>query len=78
MMEDLGFYDRNPAITILPGIGAKGYERFKEKGITNMSDLTGEWWNTTYTDDNGNDKFILNAADRIKARDAAEAYKKEK
>lgn len=78
MMEDLGFYDRNPTITILPGIGAKGYELFKEKGITNMNDLKGEWWNTTHTTDAGNEVYILNATDRIKAKEAAEKYKEEK
>jgi hypothetical protein len=78
MLEDLGLYDRNPAITILPGIGGKGYEKFKEKGITNMNDLKGEWWNTTFTDENGTEKYILNANDRIKAKDAAEKYKEEK
>lgn len=78
MLEDLGLYDRNPAITILPGIGAKGYELFKEKGITNMNDLKGEWWNTTHTTEAGNEVFILNASDRIKAREAAEKYKQEK
>jgi len=78
MLEDLGFYDKNPAITILPGIGSKGYEKFKAKGITNMSDLKGNWWETTFTDESGNDKYILNAADRIKAREAADKYKKEK
>lgn len=78
MLEDLGFYDKNPAITILPGIGEKGYEKFKSKGITNMSDLKGNWWETTFTDENGNDKYILNATDRIKAKEAAEKYKAEK
>jgi SOS response regulatory protein OraA/RecX len=78
MLEDLGLYDRNPAITILPGIGAKGYELFKEKGITNMNDLKGEWWNTTHTTEAGNEVFILNATDRIKAKEAAEKYKDEK
>jgi len=78
MLEDLGFYDKNPAITILPGIGEKGYEKFKAKGITNMSDLKGNWWETTFTDENGNDKYILNATDRIKAKEAAEKYKNEK
>lgn len=78
MMEDLGFYDRNPAITILPGIGGKSYEKFKSKGITNMNDLKGNWWETTITDENGNEKYILNATDRIKAKEAAEKYKSEK
>jgi hypothetical protein len=78
MLEDLGFYDKNPAITILPGIGEKGYEKFKSKGITNMSDLKGNWWETTFTDESGNDKYILNATDRIKAKEAAEKYKAEK
>jgi hypothetical protein len=78
MLEDLGLYDKNPAITILPGIGGKGYEKFKAKGITNMSDLKGNWWETTFTDENGNDKYILNATDRIKAKEAAEKYKLEK
>lgn len=78
MLEDLGFYDKNPAITILPGIGGKSYEKFKTKGITNMSDLKGNWWETTFTDENGNDKYILNATDRIKAKEAAEKYKQEK
>lgn len=78
MLEDLGLYDKNPAITILPGIGGKGYEKFKAKGITNMNDLKGNWWETTYTDESGNDKYILNATDRIKAKEAAEKYKQEK
>jgi hypothetical protein len=80
MLEDLGFYDRNPSITTLPGVGAKGYERFKEHGITNMNDLkkNKEWWSLTYTDENGNEKYILNATDRLKARTAAENYEKEK
>lgn len=78
MLEDLGFYDKNPAITILPGIGAKTYEKFKEKGIKNMSDLKGNWWETMYQDENGNDKYILNAGDRIKAKEAADKYKEEK
>jgi hypothetical protein len=78
MLEDLGLYDKDPAITILPGIGGKGYEKFKTKGITNMSDLKGNWWETTFTDENGNDKYILNATDRIKAKEAAEKYKQEK
>lgn len=78
MLEDLGLYDKDPAITILPGIGGKGYEKFKAKGITNMSDLKGNWWETTFTDENGNDKYIMNATDRIKAKEAAEKYKEEK
>lgn len=78
MLEDLGLYDKNPAITILPGIGGKSYEKFKSKGITNMSDLKGNWWETTFTDESGNDKYILNATDRIKAKEAAEKYKQEK
>lgn len=78
MVEDIGLWDRNPSITILPGIGAKGYELFKEKGITNMNDLKGEWWNTTHTTEAGNEVFILNATDRIKAREAAEKYQQEK
>jgi hypothetical protein len=78
MLEDLGLYDKNPAITILPGIGGKSYEKFKAKGITNMSDLKGDWWETTFTDESGNDKYILNATDRIKAKEAAEKYKLEK
>ena len=78
MLEDLGLYDKDPAITILPGIGGKGYEKFKAKGITNMSDLKGNWWETTFTDESGNDKYILNATDRVKAKEAAEKYKQEK
>jgi hypothetical protein len=78
MLEDMGLYDKDPAITILPGIGGKGYEKFKAKGITNMSDLKGNWWESTFTDENGNDKYILNATDRIKAKEAAEKYKAEK
>lgn len=80
MLEDLGFYSRNPPITALPGIGAKAYERFQEKGITNMSDLnkTPEWWNMTYENENGKQVYILNATDRVKAREAAKKYDKEK
>jgi hypothetical protein len=78
MLEDLGFYDKNPAITVLPGIGAKKYEQFKAKGVANMNDLKGNWWESTYTDENGNEKYILNAADRLKVKEAAENYKKEK
>lgn len=76
MLEDLGVYKRNPAITILPGIGAKGYELFKAKGITNMTDLkkTPDWWNATYTNDAGNEVYILNATDRIKAKEAAKEW----
>jgi hypothetical protein len=80
MLEDLGFYDKNPSVTILPGIGKTNYERFKEKGITNMDDIkkNKDWYKETYIDNNGNEKFILNASDRLKAKEAAEKYQKEK
>lgn len=80
MLEDLGFYERNPPITILPGVGEKAYERFEEKGIKSINDLNKnpEWWNMTYENENGKQVFILNATDRVKAREAAKKYEKEK
>lgn len=78
MMEDLGFYDKNPSITILPGIGEKKYELFKQKGMSNMSDLKGNWWEETYTDANGEEKYILNATQKIKAKESYEKYKEQK
>jgi hypothetical protein len=80
MLEDLGLYDRNPSITILPGVGSKAYELFQQKGIKDMNDLKKipEWWNMTYENDNGNEVPILNATNRIKAREAAQEWEKQK
>ncbi len=79
MLEDLGAYKRDSKITMLPGIGNVGYEKFKEKGITTMSDLkkTKEWWNTTYKSDAGNELYILGTRERRKAKEAAEKYQKQ-
>jgi len=72
MFEDLGLYNRNPNITTLPGIGGRAYEKFKENGIENMEDLKkhDNWWKMK--DKNGD--YILDATDRIKAKDAADRY----
>ena len=47
-------------------------------GTITPYNLKDNWWETTFTDENGNDKYILNATDRIKAKEAAEKYKAEK
>lgn len=81
MLEDLGFYNRNPSITNLPGIGGATYEKYKEHGITNMNDLkkTDKWWDMKYKvkDEYGNDKeyyIIRGADDRLKAQEAFKKY----
>ncbi|MBP7307363.1 MAG: hypothetical protein KA987_14690, partial [Saprospiraceae bacterium] len=54
LLSDLGFFD-NPSITAIPGIGPKGYERFKKKGIKNIDDLSNRNW-LELKDENG---FII-------------------
>lgn len=74
-----GVYNRNSSITILPGIGAKGIERFKAAGIERMNDLEKHpgWENTMYINEKGNPEFILDAGDRKAAKVAAEKWLKE-
>lgn len=78
-LEDWGVYHRNSSITILPGIGAKGIERFKAVGIKNMGDLEKHpgWENTMYINEKGKPEFILDAGDRKNAKAAAEKWIKE-
>lgn len=71
-LEDLGFFNRNPTITNLPGIGGKGYEKFKAKGIERMDDLkkNPDWFNMKGKDG----KYILDKDDREKAKKGFEKY----
>lgn len=80
MLEDIGVFSRDSKITILPGIGASTYDKFKTHGVERMSDLkkTPNWWEMTYTNEAGNDVYILNATVRAKAKEAQEKYEKEK
>lgn len=73
LLSDLGFFD-NPSITAIPGIGPKGYERFKKKGIKDLSDLENRtWWETK--DEDG---FIIPVSQRAKAKKWYDNYKKSK
>ncbi len=78
-LQDLGIYTPETRITILSGIGFVTYNRFKEKGIESMEDLKANptWYDLKYTDEDGKEKFILGPADRVKAKQEAEAYFKE-
>jgi predicted RNase H-like HicB family nuclease len=78
-LEDWGVLDRNSTITVLPGIGVKSYDRFKAAGYEKMSDLkkNPEWYNATYTDENGNEHYILDANYRKSVKDAADKWFKE-
>lgn len=71
MLEDVGAFKRNPAITILPGLGGKAYEKFKEKGIENMNDLKAnpDWYKMKL-----HGEYILDGAERVKAKEAADKY----
>lgn len=79
MLEDIGLWDPKIRITVLPGVGAVSYLRFKEQGISTMEDLykTPEWWKMEYTDTEGKKKPILGAEAQRKARNWAEDYFKE-
>lgn len=79
-LEDMGFFKRDSKITILPGIGGQGYEKFKAKGIESISDLKkhDKWWEMKTMNEEGNPEFIIRTAtDRIKAKEAFEKYKKQ-
>lgn len=78
-LEDWGVLNRNSTITVLPGIGVKSYDRFKAAGYEKMSDLkkNPEWYNATYTDENGNEHYILDANYRKSVKDAADKWFKE-
>ncbi len=78
-LEDIGVYRRNSSITILPGVGPKAYEKLKEKGYSNMDDLKKNplWYEETYTNENGNDVYILDKGARQSAKDGAEKWFKE-
>jgi len=73
LLSDLGFFD-NPSITAIPGIGPKGYERFKKKGIKNIDDLSNRNW-LELKDENG---FIIPVSQRAKAKKWLEKYLKGK
>lgn len=76
MLEDLGIWTPNTRITMLDGVGFVTYNRFKSVGITTMEDLKThpEWWKMKYTDEDGKERFILGAADQVKAKKQAEEY----
>lgn len=71
-LEDLGFFKRNPTITNLPGIGGKGYEKFKAQGIERINDLkeNPDWYNMKGEDG----KYILDKDDREKAKKGFDKY----
>nr|MBP7109700.1 hypothetical protein [Chitinophagaceae bacterium] len=58
----------------IPGIGPKGYERFKKKGIKNIDDLSNRNW-LELKDENG---FIIPVSQRAKAKKWLEKYLKGK
>lgn len=63
-LQDLGIYDRNSRITMIPGVGVKAYEKYKELGIEKMDDLINRpyWYNMKYKG-----SFIMDADERRKA-----------
>jgi hypothetical protein len=73
LLSDLGFFD-NPSITAIPGIGPKGYERFKKKGIKDVDDLKNRNW-VEMEDDKG---FIIPVDKRVKAKKWLDNYYKTK
>jgi len=77
--EDIGIFKRNSSITILPGVGEKSYDRFKEKGYSNMNDLkkNPDWYNETYINENGNEVYILDKNAREKAKEGADKWFKQ-
>lgn len=70
-LQDLGIYKRNSKITLVPGVGMKSYEKYKQLGIEKMSDLEDGWWNKRYKGE-----FILAADDRAKAKKFWNDYNK--
>lgn len=72
MLEDIGLFKRNSAITMLPGIGNVAYEKFRAKGITTMEDIKKNpiWYKMKEKDGT----YILDGASRVKAQKAAEKY----
>lgn len=72
-MQDLGIYKRDSRITLVPGVGAKSYEKFQKVGIEKMSDLEDGWWNKKYQKE-----YILDKDDRRKAEKFYNEYKKMK
>lgn len=70
-LQDLGIYKKNSRITLVPGVGAKSYEKFKSIGLEKMSDLEDGWWNRRYKGD-----MILGADDRAKAKKFWNEYNK--
>lgn len=71
-LEELGAYKRDAKIIALQGVGPSSFERFKKKGISNMSDLKGEWWKMK-----DGDGRILNAENAFEAKKHYEKIKKE-
>ncbi len=78
-LEDIGLYKRNSPIIMLPGIGAKAYDKFKEKGMSRMDDLqkNPDWYNEKYINDKGNEEYILDKSAREKAKEGADKWFKE-
>lgn len=78
-LEDIHAYKRNSAITILPGLGPKAYEKFKAKGMSRMDDLekNPEWYNEKYINENGNEEYILDKSAREKAKAGADKWFKQ-
>lgn len=70
-LQDLGIYKRNSRITLVSGVGAKSYEKFKSIGLEKMGDLEEGWWNRRYKGE-----FILAADDRAKAKKFWNDYNK--
>lgn len=70
-LQDLGIYKKNSRITLVPGVGAKSYEKFKSIGLEKMDDLQEGWWNRRYKGE-----FILAADDRAKAKKFWNEYNK--
>lgn len=72
-LQDLGFYNKDARITLVPGVGAKSFDKFKEIGIETMDDTKAGWWNKKYKNE-----YILPSDARKKAEKFWNEYQKTK